>query len=252
MEKEEIEKTKQKFDPILHTDGYKKIHSDEEHLKKLLNVFELKPGCRYLDLGTGNGYLAFALAEKNKNIFVEGLDIVEKSILKNNQIVNEKELKNIKFKTYDGIDFPYPDGFFSGGISRYALHHFPDINHSIREINRVLERNGFFILSDAKTYDIDKKGFIDEFQKYLEDGHNHFYYENEIIELFKNQGFIKEKIFYSYIRYPRKHSKGYQDLIGNESEEIIDKYKMEIVDDNIFMTVQIMNILFIKISACSM
>lgn len=247
MEKEQIEKTKQKFDPILHTKVYKKIHSDKEHLNDLLNLFELKPNCRYLDLGTGNGYLAFALAEKNKNILIEGLDIVENSIIKNNQIVKEKGLKNIKFETYDGVDFPYPDGFFSGGISRYAMHHFPDINHSIKEINRVLEKNGFFILSDAKTYDIDKKGFIDEFQKYLEDGHNHFYYENEIIELFNKQGFNKEKIFHSQIKYPRKYSKRYQNLINNEADEIVDKYKMEIVDDNIFMTVQIMNILFRKI-----
>jgi ubiquinone/menaquinone biosynthesis C-methylase UbiE len=247
MEKEQIEKTKQKFDSILHTDGYKKIHSDEKHLKKLLNLFELKPNSRYLDLGTGNGYLAFALAEKNKNIFIEGLDIVENSIIKNKQIVKGKGLKNIKFKTYDGINFPYPDNFFGGGISRYALHHFPNINHSIREINRVLIKDGFFILSDAKTYDIDKNGFIDEFQKYLEDGHNHFYYENEIIELFKNHGFIKERIFHSYIRYPRKYNKRYQDLINNEAGEIVNKYKMEIMEDKIFMTVQIMNILFRKI-----
>jgi len=247
MEKEQIEKTKQKYDSILHTDGYKKIHSDEKHLKKLLNLFNFKPDCSYLDLGTGNGYLAFALAEKKENIFVEGLDIVEDSIIKNNQIVKERGLENIKFQTYDGIIFPYPNSFFSGGISRYALHHFPNINRSIGEINRVLKKEGFFILSDAKTYDIDLKGFIDEFQKYLEDGHNHFYYENEIIKLFHNRGFIKEKIFYSYIRYPRKYNKRYQNLINNTSKEIVDKYKMEIVDDNIFMTVQIMNILFRKI-----
>ena len=246
MEKEQIERTKQKFDPILHTDEYRRIHSDKEHLKKLLGLFELKPDCRYLDLGTGNGYLAFALAEKNINIFVEGLDIVENSIIQDNQIVKEKDLKNIKFKTYDGINFPYPDGFFSGGISRYAMHHFPDITHSIKEIRRVLKKDGFFILSDAKTYDIDKKGFIDEFQKYLEDGHNHFYYEDEIIELFKNQGFTKKKIFYSHIKYPRKYSERYQNLIDNEAGKVVDKYKMEIVGDNIFMTVQIMNILFRK------
>jgi len=247
MGKEQIKKTKQKFDSILHTNGYKKIHSDEEHLKNLLDLFKFKPNCSYLDLGTGNGYLAFALAEKNKDIFVEGLDIVEDSIIKNNQIIKEIGLENIKFKTYNGIKFPYPDSFFSGVISRYALHHFPNINRSIREINRVLKKEGFFILSDAKTYDIDSNGFIDEFQKYLEDGHNHFYYENEIIELFKNQGFIKEKIFYSYIRYPRKHNKRYQDLINSASKKVVDKYKMEIVNDNIFMTVQIMNILFKKI-----
>ena len=246
MEKEQIEKAKQKFDLILHTDEYKKFLCDEKHLKKLLNLFELKPNCHYLDLGTGSGYLAFALAEKDKNILVEGLDIVENSIIKDNQIAEEKGLKNLKFKTYDGINFPYPDGFFSGGISRYALHHFPNINHSIKEIKRVLEKDGFFILSDAKTYDIDKKGFIDEFQRFLVDGHNHFYYENEIIELFRNQSFIKEKIFYSYVRYSRKHNKRYQDLINNESKEIVSKYKMEVVEDKIFMTVQIMNILFRK------
>jgi ubiquinone/menaquinone biosynthesis C-methylase UbiE len=246
MEKEQIEKAKQKFDSILHTDEYKKFLCDEKHFKKLLNLFELKPNCRYLDLGTGSGFLAFALAEKNKKILVEGLDIVENSIIKDNQIAEEKGLNNVKFKTYDGFDFPYPDGFFNGGISRYALHHFPNINHSIREINRVLKKDGFFILSDAKTYDIDSEGFIDEFQKFLEDGHNHFYYENELLELFKNQGFIKEKIFHSYVRYPRKHNKRYQNLINNESKEVVKKYKMEIVDDNIFMTVQIMNILFRK------
>jgi len=113
MEKEQIKQAKQKFDSILHTDEYKKSLSDEKHLKKLLHLFELKPNCRYLDLGTGNGYLAFALAEKNKAILVEGLDIVENSIIKDNQIADEKGLKNVKFKTYDGFDFPYPDGFFS-------------------------------------------------------------------------------------------------------------------------------------------
>jgi len=150
MEKEQIEKAKQKFDSILHTDKYKKFLSDEKHLKKLLNLFELKPSCHYLDLGTGNGYLAFALAEKNDGILVEGLDIVENSIIKDNQIAKEKGLKNIKFKTYDGINFPYPDSFFSGGISRYALHHFPNINHSIKEINRVLKKMGFLFYQTQK------------------------------------------------------------------------------------------------------
>jgi ubiquinone/menaquinone biosynthesis C-methylase UbiE len=247
MENEQIKRTKQKFDEILHTDGYKRIHSDEKHLKNLLNLFEFKPNCSYLDLGTGNGYLAFALAEKNKNIFIEGLDIVENSIIKNNQIAKEKGLKNIKFKTYDGFSFPYPDSFFNGAISRYALHHFPDINHSIREINRVLKKDGFFILSDAKTYDIDSDGFIDKFQKLLEDGHNHFYYENKITELFNNQGLTREKIFHSYIRYPRKNDKRYENLINNESKDVVNKYKIEFANENIFITVQIMNILFRKI-----
>ncbi|MEJ2607869.1 MAG: class I SAM-dependent methyltransferase [Anaerolineales bacterium] len=246
MENEQIESAKRKFDPILHTDAYRRIHSDEAHLEKLLDLFELQPDGRYLDLGTGNGYLAFALTEKNEAAFIEGLDIVEGSIVQNQRIAHEKGFDNVKFQTYGGVDFPYPDGFFSGGISRYALHHFPNVRRSIGEIYRVLQENGFFILSDAKTYDIDRDGFIDAFQKFLEDGHEHFYYEQEIIELFKDRGFAEEKAFHSHIRYPRRFDERYRELIDNASEEVVDKYEIEVVDDLVFVTAQVMNIFFRK------
>lgn len=246
MDKEQVEKARQQFDQELHTTEYRQIHGDKRHLDDLLRLFEFKEDGHFLDLGTGDGYLAFTIAARYGSALIEGLDITEKAIARNNQIARQKGLKNIKFRTYNGFSFPYADNAFDGVISRYALHHFPDINRSIREINRVLNRDGFFILSDPKTYDIDSEGFIDKYQKLKQDGHNHFYYEEEICMLFKKHGFAKENIFYSSIRYPRKYGVEYQKLLNNVKDEIIKKYEIEITDHDVFIKVQVMNILFRK------
>lgn len=250
MSKDMIENAKKQFDAELHTEEYKKILSDQNHLESLLNIFEFNNNSHYLDLGTGNGYLAFALAEKEKDIHVYGLDIAENSIKKNQQIARDKNLQNIKFDSYDGTAFPYSNNYFKGIISRYALHHFPDIKSSLNEINRILEMNGFFILSDPKTYDSDKYGFIDNYQNLRKDGHKHFYYKKEILKLFTNHGFLEENIFYTEVRYPRKYDERYKQLLESAPNEIIDKYKIEVIKDKIFITVRVMNIFFRKVKNC--
>jgi ubiquinone/menaquinone biosynthesis C-methylase UbiE len=246
MDKEQVEKARQQFDLELHTTEYRQTHGDKRHLDDLLKLFKVKDGGCYLDIGTGDGYLAFEIVNRYSTISIEGLDITAKAIARNNQIARQRGMKNVRFRTYDGFDFPFTDKSFNGAISRYALHHFPDINRSIREINRILKKDGFFILSDPQIYDLDSEGFIDKYQKLKQDGHNHFYYEEEICTLFKNHGFARENIFYSTIRYPRKYGVEYQKLLKNTKDEIIKKYAIERIDRDIFITVQVMNILFRK------
>ena len=75
-----IEKARNRFDPELHTDEYKKIHSNDEQLDLLIKLFEISDNERYFDLGTGNGYVGFELAKRFKYISVVGVDIANKSI----------------------------------------------------------------------------------------------------------------------------------------------------------------------------
>ena len=200
----------------------------------------------YLDLGTGNGYIAFELAEQFQDAFFIGLDIAKNSIKKNNQMIEKNSLKNIIFKDYDGLYFPFDSNFFDGMISRYAFHHFPDIEQSVKEINRVLKKNGFFILSDPLTYSTDSKGFIDEYQCLKDDGHNHFYYQDELIGLFEQLLFCPEEIFYSYVRYPRILDIRYENLLQRFPKDLSDRYKVEIIDQEIFIEVKVINVFFRK------
>ena len=55
--KEIIDQAGKRFDRELHTDDYRRIHADDEHLNLLLGMLEIGPGEKYMDLGTGHGYL---------------------------------------------------------------------------------------------------------------------------------------------------------------------------------------------------
>ncbi len=242
-----IKKAKKRFDSELHTKEYRQIHSDQLHLDKLMEFLEIEDDERYLDLGTGNGYLAFEMARRYRNVIVTGLDIAEKSINLNNQIVEENSFPNVMFNSYDGTRLPYSDAKFRGIISRYAFHHFPDPELSIREIRRILKKGGFFIFSDPMTYPEDKYGFIDRYQELKDDGHWHFYYEDEVVELFRRFGLMSAEVFYSYIRYPRPCNKGYENLLENSDKRISDLYETAIEGNIIYITVRVMNIFFRKV-----
>lgn len=243
-----VNEARNRFDAELHTEEYKKIHSDDAHLQSLLQLFEIRDAGKYFDLGTGNGYVAFEAAKQYPKCSFTGIDIANESIAKNNTIAEETGMKNIRFISYDGIELPFMNEFFDGGVSRYAMHHFPDINKSIAELNRVLKINGFFILSDPKTYDEDINGFIDSYQKMNPDGHVHFYREGEIDASFANKGFVKEKSFISHVTYPRIYDENYQSLLASEHAELLEKYKIRIEDNLIYITVECMNSFYRKIS----
>lgn len=62
------------------------------------------------------------------------------------------------------MDFPFEDHSFDIVITRYALHHFPAIKDTFREITRVLKKNRIF-LSDPTPNDDDTKCFVDEYMQ---------------------------------------------------------------------------------------
>ena len=70
--------------------------------------------------------------------------------------------KNLSFVNYDGVNFPFEDGSFDMGITRYALHHFPDITRSIGEVSRVLKKGGRLFISDPCPNDCDDSRFVGE------------------------------------------------------------------------------------------
>jgi SAM-dependent methyltransferase len=233
-----------RFDAELHTDGYRRIHSDDDQRDRLLRLTDLQPGQSLLDLGTGNGYLAFEAARRFSRSLVTGLDIAPLAISENSRMAGEAGLVNLTFRHYDGGVFPLADQSFHGIISRYALHHFPDIGRSLGEFLRVLKPGGFFLLSDPVTLDGDTDGFVDRFQSLMPDGHVHFYRRSEIGELFLEKGFRAEQEFASSIRYPRLMDRRYQALIDETSGEILRDYEIGFEDDKILITVSVMNILF--------
>ena len=178
--KESIEQTKQGFEESFRVGAYyNKQTRDDMHLELILRCIQVEPGMKILDLGTGSGYLAFPFAEKYKQVEVVGLDIVEKTLEENQRKAELDGINNLRFVSYDGMDFPFDDNSFDIVISRYALHHFPAIHDTFREISRVLKKNGIFFLSDPTPNDDDIQRFVDEYMQMKKDGHIKFYTKDE-------------------------------------------------------------------------
>jgi cyclopropane fatty-acyl-phospholipid synthase-like methyltransferase len=61
---------------------YNRQTRDADHLNMILEKLDIKSGQKILDLGTGSGYLAFALSGRHKDCGITGLDIVKKTMKK--------------------------------------------------------------------------------------------------------------------------------------------------------------------------
>lgn len=241
--------TKQGFEHSFSAgDFYNKQTQDERHLKNIVDFLPLRADMKILDLGTGSGYLSFPIAKKYPNISITGLDIVEKALEVNRLKANDEDIKNISFISYNGIDFPFDDSEFDMVISRYALHHFPDIQKSISEVSRVIKQKGFLFISDPTPNVNDNSRFVDEYMQLKKDGHIKFYTKDEWIQICEKHGLQFKQSFDSTIRFPKKKDTayGFDELLKKHDRKIIESYEIEVVGNEIYITEQVNNILFCK------
>ena len=241
---ENIEQSRRVFDQILHDSAYSQLLADADHLAGLIGLMDLQNGKHYLDLATGNGYIAFELAQRFPQIWVTGLDITPNTIHLNRIQQQKPGLERLDFQLFDGIHYPFADGMFYGIISRYAFHHFPDPDASLLEFRRILNSGGFVVISDPSTYDDDNDPFIDDFQRLRPDGHIHFYKSRELIALFQRHGFKAEDSFVSRISYPHNLTPDHVLLLEHTPVSVRQKYQVDIRDQQVFVTVQVMNTRF--------
>ena len=100
-------------------------------------------------------------------------------------------------------------------ITRYSLHHFPAIEHSINEVARVLKKGGYFFISDPCPNDCDKNRFVDEYMQLKKNEHIKFYTKDEWRDMCGK--FVMEMTadFKSSIRFPKKKEKalGYENVL---------------------------------------
>ena len=200
-----IDATRKSFEESFSSgDFYNRQTQDNDHLAKILQFIGIEKNMRILDLGCGSGYLAFPIAKRNRSCEVVGLDIVSDALEANRTKARNEGLCNISFVNYDGVDFPFIDESFDLVITRYALHHFPDIDHSIHEVSMVLRPGGRFFLSDPRPNECDRDRFVDDYMRLKKDGHVKFYTKNEWEYLCGKHGLIFTDSFDSTIRFPKK------------------------------------------------
>ena len=247
--KESINDTKKGFEESFATgDFYNRQTQDINHLNRILGFVKISDGMKILDLGTGSGYLSFPIAKNNPGCDVIGQDIVNAALEANRKRADAEGIKNLTFVSYDGIDFPFEAKSFDLVVTRYALHHFPDIEHSIKEVSRVLKSSGMLFISDPCPNECDTERFVDDYMRLKKDGHIKFYTKDEWVDICSRQGLIAVDCFDSSIRFPKKKDTayGYEDVLKKHDKAVIDSYDLIETDTELYLTEQVNNIIFKK------
>lgn len=242
-----IQKTKEGFEKSFSEKiFYERQTKDDSHLELILNIINIKDGERILDLGTGTGFLAIPIAQRNKNSQVIGLDIVEETLRRNRKLVQEKHIDNLKFISYDGLKFPIEDNSIDLLVTRYALHHFPCIKDTFNEISRVLKKGGRAFICDPTPNDNDSERFVDKFMQLKDDGHIKFYRLQEFIDIAEKAGlkFILNEE--TKIRFPRKHTEECKKLLSESPRYFKEEYEVDVVNNEVLISENVLNIIFKK------
>src|SRR5205823_4367000 len=121
------------------------FHTSSARLQEVLDLMRPKPGDLALDVATGTGNTAFALAPYVRRVV--GLDLTREMLNEARRIAAEKEFKNTDWVIGDAEHLPFQDDTFDIYVVRAAPHHFPDIDRFIAEAFRVLkpDRDASFI-----------------------------------------------------------------------------------------------------------
>ena len=148
--------------------------------KRIINNLNIRNDAKLLDIGCGTGDALFLISKKT-SAKLYGVDISEKMIEKAIKKLREKAI----LKLSDAENLPFNDNTFDYVLSTEAFHHFPNPNKTLKEINRVLKKNGEFMLADVNFY----SDFIHWLFKKVEPGHVKIYSKDEFKELFINNSF---------------------------------------------------------------
>ncbi len=126
-----------------------KVHASGQDLAWLVEAAALTGIERVLDVATGGGHTAFALAPHA--LAVVALDLTRPMLEVAQAEANARQLSNITYLEGDAQALPCEDRSFDVVACRHAPHHFPNLQQAVREWARVLKPGGKLLLVDSTS-----------------------------------------------------------------------------------------------------
>ncbi len=166
-------------------------HAQGEDLALLVASSQATPDMNVLDIATGGGHVANALAPLVQR--VTALDLTEEMLQVAEQFIQGNGHHNVDFVAGDAEKLPFDDDSFDLVTCRIAAHHFPDVSAFVHEALRVLKIGGRLLLIDNVAPERDEHDqFYNEVEKCRDASHVRAWRKTEWIQMLEYAGFRLE------------------------------------------------------------
>ena len=167
-------------------------HRTGADLPRLIEMGEWNAQQLALDIATGGGHTALAVAPHVQRVTVS--DLTPRMLETARAFLLSQNVTNADFVQADAEALPFADASFDRVTCRIAPHHFPDVAQFVRETARVLKPNGLFLLIDnIAPSEPELDTFINTVEKWRDSSHGRCWTLEEWQTFFSNAGLQVEQ-----------------------------------------------------------
>ncbi len=168
-------------------------HTDPQVLARVVELAGPQRHWLVLDVATGTGHTAFALAGRVHAVI--GIDLTAEMLAESKRLGAARGISNVALGLADVHALPFPSETFHLITCRRAAHHFSRIGRALREMHRVLRAGGRLVIDDRSVPEDD---FVDDcmnrLDRYHDESHVREYRPSEWQRLFEGHGFAVETV----------------------------------------------------------
>src|SRR5271167_683309 len=143
------ERVQSQFGPAAEAYGTSLVHADASALQRVVELASPKPGDAALDIATGAGHTALALAPSVARVIA--YDLTREMLLETRRNAAARGLANVYTQQGPAEKLPFRDASFDIVTVRQAPHHFADVRSAIREMARVAKPGGRVVIVDSTS-----------------------------------------------------------------------------------------------------
>ena len=169
---------------------------------RLIAIGDWQPDQRALDVATGGGHTALAVAPHVAHVTVT--DLTPRMLEQARAYLTAQGVTNADFQVADAEQLPFADASFDRVTCRIAPHHFPNLAQAVKEIARVLKPQGVFLLIDSiAPSDPKLDTFLDTIERRRDASHVRSWTIKEWSRFFTDAGLRieHEEIFHTALQF---------------------------------------------------
>lgn len=170
------------------------VITDEDRLARLIGAIASGRYDRAIEIATGPGYVAMALATKCREVV--GVDLTEAPLRIAERTRSSRGLTNIRFRTADAEELPFADGEFDVAVCRFAFHHFEHPEQVLAEMCRVCGPGATIAIEDLYASEFQPRAsYYNHFERLRDHSHTQALSPRELIAMLAGAGVELQRLY---------------------------------------------------------